>query len=688
MSKESEHLAEKYIKRGKYKEAIKEYQKLLTGGDQDIPIRNTLGDLYVKAGRSENAVLEFKRVAKHYEDKGIFAKSIALYKRITRLDPENHDCAEKLGDLLWNQGFVTEAKAEYLSLAKLYEAHSQAEGAIRILHKLLEINREDFNSRQALVELYIQEEQVEPAVEELNELAEILVRKNRTEEAKQFLRRAQNLLDYHPRTLSNLIDLLRKENKNKEALGLIRRVLDKDENNIKALKIFGNLLFAQNDYKQAESVFAKILSLQPGENNVRIRLGKIYLREGQQDDAFNLFEPLVESFLDSNKEEKAISLLGLIIQTGLPHLPSLERLASIFRRNNQGQNLENVNRILLHEYRKKNQEDKMLHVLKELVRIVPESEEYYCEYQKLKNRLGIVDKKEEEDFERREKAEEKILAHLAKVDLYIEQGLVRNARRILDNLKIDFPADPRINIKMDVLKTIDPNYDREEIPDRVEKVSEKESKLFPFKETTPVPDKTVSVADIFADTDLIPFAPGEGVGREFFDLSDRIDEELEAIRDVVTLQQEGELSTFEKPLSEIISEFKKDIGDRLKEADLESRYNLGLAFMEQELWDEAIEEFRLACRDSSLAVDCYLVLSLCYRKKEDFLESLSQLNRGLEVAREKTSQYYSLKYELASLHEEMNESLKAMQVFLEIKEWKSDYRDVNQRLKELAEKIN
>ena len=33
--KEEEVLAEKYIKKGKYKEAIKEYRKLLSGGDQD-----------------------------------------------------------------------------------------------------------------------------------------------------------------------------------------------------------------------------------------------------------------------------------------------------------------------------------------------------------------------------------------------------------------------------------------------------------------------------------------------------------------------------------------------------------------------------------------------------------------------------------------------------------------------------
>ncbi|GAI99706.1 unnamed protein product, partial [marine sediment metagenome] len=49
---------------------------------------------------------------------------------------------------------------------------------------------------------------------------------------------------------------------------------------------------------------------------------------------------------------------------------------------------------------------------------------------------------------------------------------------------------------------------------------------------------------------------------------------------------------------------------------------------------------------------------------------------------------FSLKYELASLYEELEDSLKALQLFLDVKKWKSDYRDVNKRLKKLAKTIN
>jgi len=58
--------ARKLVKRGKTEEAVTEYKKLLTGGEQDIPIRNIMGDLYVKSGQRKKAVAEFEKIAKRH----------------------------------------------------------------------------------------------------------------------------------------------------------------------------------------------------------------------------------------------------------------------------------------------------------------------------------------------------------------------------------------------------------------------------------------------------------------------------------------------------------------------------------------------------------------------------------------------------------------------------------------------
>ena len=113
-----ETLAEKYIKKEKYEEAIIEYQKLLSGDEQDVQVWNIIGDLFIKANKKDKAVGEFKKIAAHFEERGIFTKSIAIYKRISRLAPDDVQTLKKLADLYCERGFVSEAKSEYSNLAQ------------------------------------------------------------------------------------------------------------------------------------------------------------------------------------------------------------------------------------------------------------------------------------------------------------------------------------------------------------------------------------------------------------------------------------------------------------------------------------------------------------------------------------------------------------------------------------------
>ncbi len=81
-------------------------------------------------------------------------------------------------------------------------------------------------------------------------------------------------------------------------------------------------------------------------------------------------------------------------------------------------------------------------------------------------------------------------------------------------------------------------------------------------------------------------------------------------------------------------------------------------------------------------------MSVCFRKKQDYNEALIWVEKALQISGQGSPQSFSLKYELASLYEEMGDSLKAMQIFLDVKKWKSGYRDVNKRLKALAKAIH
>lgn len=704
-----EALAEKYIKKEKYEEAITEYQKLLSGDEQDVQVWNIIGDLFIKANKNEKAVGEFKKIAAHFEERGIFTKSIAIYKRISRLTPDDIQTLKKLADLYCDRGFVSEAKAEYSNLAKKLTKKNETEEAIATYKKLLKLDSDDAESRLNLAELLIQEKQVDKAVEELNEAAELKMRMNSFKEADGILKKARSLDKDHPRTLENMIDLFKLEKKRKEALKLVHEILRKDKENLKALYLLGDLCFEDEELNKAEEIFVKILSIQPKEIEARVRLGRIHIQKNECDKAFDLYQPLVDTLAKKHREDKAIGLLGLILTAQNDHLQSLEKLASIYKEKKQNKSYEIVIRRLKKEYEKKKLTEKIASLEEEIEEIAPEEKKVEpislgastkspepnvpeSEVPQSETPEPVTAEHEETELEiveiepslpdaEEETDDEMIAMNLEKADRLIQQGLIRNARRILEDLKARFPGDEGIDEKIKELGSLASQVKGDGIVEQVEKSSSKDTELFQGGEK-------LTSAEIFADTDIVPLVSQETGEKRYFDLSRQLEEELEAIRHIFYQQTRGDTTVVEKELSAIVSDFKIKVDEKIGTADMEARYNLGIAYLEQDLIDEAIIEFMLASQDEKWEMDSFTNLGECYKRQNDFNEAIKWYEKAMELVGGDSIQAYALKYEIASLYEAKKESDKALRLFGEVLEWNPEYGDVTTRIKSIEEQAS
>lgn len=388
-------LAEKYVRRGKLQDAIAEYKELLTGGAQEINVRNIISDLYLKSNQKGKALEEFHKIASYYEERGLYSQAMAIYKKINKLDPRDNDAAMKLGDLYSRQGFLSEAKAEYLKIGRELVRNNRVKRAIFLYEKIKKLDRKDVQIKLALADLYTRVGSNDQAIEELNEVAEFKIRSNAMKEAQEILDRARKLKADHSRTLTNLIDLLKRKDEKKEALNLINDILKKDKDNVRVLRHMGNLYFDDQNFKKAEEIFSKIISLRPKDIEARVKLGQINILQDNLDQAFELYEPMVDTLIKKQKVEKAIGLLGLILSSRKAHIPTLEELASIYKSNNQERNLEIVYRVILGEYHERNLREESLSVLSELVRLCPVDEEINNEYDLLSKKIGPLEKEKE-----------------------------------------------------------------------------------------------------------------------------------------------------------------------------------------------------------------------------------------------------------------------------------------------------
>ncbi len=692
-----EALADKLIKRGKLQDAIHEYQRLLSGTEEDIPTRTRIGDLYVRSNQNRKAVEEFFKIAEFYERKGLHSKAIATLKRIVRLDPDYLDSLRKLAQLYKDQGFISEARMELARLAAALVKQDKIKDAIQVYHKLLKLSPNDMDSRTILANLLVKTEELDLAMEEFNLVAEFLIQKNKLTDARQILMKAQKLKEDYPRTLTNLIELFKLEDNRKEALDLVKNLLEKDKDNVKALYLLGNLYFEDENYKQAEEVFKKIVSLRSKEVQARVKLGRILIQRKELDQAFEMFSPLIDTLMRKQMDAKAIGLLGLILTSKQAHLPTLEKLAEIYQSKSQNKNLETVYAVLIELYRKQGLMNKVLGLLKELVEIFPDNQNYYSDYRFLRGELGVPEEELETErvSVRVDESNEIIESTIAKVDLYIEQGLLKNARRIMDNLMMRFPEDKRVSNKIEEITAASAKSKTDDLAEKIGRVHQIETELFDqfsgkSRERTrdfggDSFDGHLTAADIFAETDLIPIDMPESFSEEkYFDLAALISEELEAIESVSKVQQRGDTSNIEKVLTDIVSDFREALEQKVAKDDYESHYNLGIAFMEQELYDEAIAEGKLAANSDKLTLDSLTMIGQCFSRKQEYREALQWLEKAMNAAEKDSPPYYAIAYEMAGLYEALDDREQACRLYEDVKKWNAEYREVSAKLKSLS----
>ena len=685
---------EKLTKRGKPLDAILELQKLISGTEQDIPIRTQIGDLYVRADQKRKAVEELLKIADFYEEKGLNSKAIAMLKRIGRIDSEYLEAIRKLARLYDNQGFTSEARREYSKLAKSQAKQGKSSEAIQAYETLLELSPEDLDARVTLAGLLSQQGQGDKAVEEYNTVAESFMRKKRLEEARKVLEQARALKEDYPRTLTNLIELYRREDKKGEALELVKSFLKKDKDNIKALYLLGNLHFEDENAQEAEKVFSRIISLRPKEVEARVKKGRILILRGELDLAFELYEPLVDTLVRKQMVDKAIGLLGLVLASKKVHLPTLEKLAGIYKQKKQPKDLEVIYGVLIEQYRKSKLLKKVLALLAELVEMFPKNQTYYSDFRFLKGELGGGEGEAmEEPFSVRvDETSEIIDSTLSKVDLYIEQGLFKNARRILDNLMMRYPDEKKVSERIKEIKRITAGSKTQDLAQKIGKVHKQETELLdklsgimpkggPQAFADELMDGHLSAADIFAETDLIPIVMQENDGKEaYFDVKDIIGDELDAIEAICSVQIRGDTASVEKALTDIVTDFRKALDQKVDQDDYESHYNLAVAFMGQGLFDEAIKECKLAVNSKKLEIDSLTLISHCYAQKEEPKEAVRWLEKALEQAAKDSHQSFALKFELASLYESMKDGKNAFKFFNEVAAWNPEFRDVTAKL--------
>ena len=234
---------------------------------------------------------------------------------------------------------------------------------------------------------------------------------------------------------------------------------------------------------------------------------------------------------------------------------------------------------------------------------------------------------------------------LGELDFFIQQGLLDEAAKLLLKLREGFADHPEVRSRHALLKAR--GWDEEK----------------------PAAGPEATASELFSEEE------------QFFDLAAELEKELaedELVAEATGVGKGGEVS-----IEELFREFQRGVAEQIQEQDYDTHFNLGLAYREMGLLDEAIGEFQLALKSAELFVESASMIGTCYMEKGLPEQAAEWYARGLTAPRLGPESILGLRYELGRAQEAAGRTAEALGSFTEVLAVNPGFRDVVERVSRL-----
>jgi tetratricopeptide (TPR) repeat protein len=731
--------AEKYLEVGKISAAIKEYCQIVAVDADDFTTLNMLGDLYTRVGNTSEAVTCFRRIADHYREQGFGLKAIAMYKKIDRLQPNNIDITTHLADLYASQDLIVEARTHYLTIVEAHSRAGAAQSALETLRRIADLDPQNTQIRTKLANGYLNLGLRKEGAACFTEAGQILVARGAFEDALDAFGNALRVNPGDYASLNGLLTAHTGRGTADEAAQLIEEALNTYPDDCELLALLGNAYLESEDPDEAERATSLLVAKESGAYLRFVEVARLYLRHDKFAEAVAIVAKISEQMLAEREQEQLFRLLDELLAGDADNVQALRLLVRAHWWLRDMEQLKASLERLAEAAQAAGLDADERYALTQLTRLEPSDEAYVARLNELggpeENAAGeelpqfgraeepavdgtttefvyhsheVATPAEEANFEFNsvvEPSEQSTAAADANVETGftfesivaqelpasgIEKTAEAEEERIADVLRpelesVDFYiAQGYIDIAIDTLDLLRQQCgDHPEIEARRTRIHKLQSGEV---DDTPAPatvehDEITFEANFEVPLVAQPPAP-----------------ELNMTVPAVP-QANGDSSValgIDAGLAEIFEEYRassEDDGKAVANGDYETHYNLGLAYKEMDLFEDALEEFQIAASLSSPGDGSHRYLQCCNLLGHCFMQTgvpevaVKWLTKGLNVPNISEEERMALTYELGAAYEQAGDLDHALESFTEVYGVNVSYRNVSDRLKMLKARL-
>ena len=184
---------------------------------------------------------------------------------------------------------------------------------------------------------------------------------------------------------------------------------------------------------------------------------------------------------------------------------------------------------------------------------------------------------------------------------------------------------------------------------------------------------------------------GAEEGRDAFDLAAELANELGDFGDEQSDTGEAPASggndEYQVSVEEVFAEFKKGLEKVVKPEDVDTHYDLGVAYKEMGLIDDAVGEFTIArkgCLGKRKEIDCLSMIGMLQVGRGEIAPAIDAYQQGLASEHARGEVEKSLRYELALAYEAGDQPGRALWQYLKVQAIDRNYRETATAVERLS----
>jgi tetratricopeptide (TPR) repeat protein len=129
---------------------------------------------------------------------------------------------------------------------------------------------------------------------------------------------------------------------------------------------------------------------------------------------------------------------------------------------------------------------------------------------------------------------------------------------------------------------------------------------------------------------------------------------------------------------------KVALQEQISEGDFATHYDLGIAYKDMGLFDNAIEEFKIASGDPKKIAPSKMMIGMCYVNLNQMDDAIAIYKQGLSIDTLDQQQKLGLLYELGVTYQSMEKKNEALDCFNKIVGYDPKFADVKSRIATLT----